>query len=115
MRTILINVIFCFTYNFVLGQKKDTINSTQYIRVRDSVFYNSLPYSGVAKKFDKVGKLIGIEIYQNGVANGSWIEWYSTGEKKFEGQFQNGKPFGNWTEWYIDGKIKLSINMQIGE
>ena len=43
--------------------------------------------------------------YENGKPNGTFYEYYSSGELKESGSYENGLRNGNWKEYYKNGKI----------
>jgi len=40
--------------------------------------------------------------------NGPAVEYYDTGEKRYEGTFREGQLIGQWTEYYRSGQIKAT-------
>ena len=53
--------------------------------------------------------------YKNGKENGSWVEWYSNGQKSIEGTMRNGERDGLWTHYWDDGKKGLEVIYKEGE
>ena len=41
--------------------------------------------------------------YQQDKPNGPEYSWHENGKKKMHGQSQNGMAIGTWTEWYDNG------------
>ena len=81
-------------------------------------FRNGIP-DGVHKEFDKNGNAISTVIYKLGIIvakggtvddkgqkQGSWTEFFVTGEKKSEGLFVNGRKSGKWFYYYSSGKTE---------
>lgn len=95
-----------------------TLDKAQLVRKGDSVFFEGKPFTGkaVEKKMNDRHKavIVGEELYTGGIANGTWREWYSGGEKKFEGTFKNGKGDGDWIEWNADGSIRRKLSFDNG-
>lgn len=95
-----------------------TIDKAQLARKGDSVFFAEKPFTGIAitRKSSPEYKdpVVGEESYSNGVADGTWKEWYISGEKKFEGAFKNGRNDGIWIEWAKDGTIKKKLTFKNG-
>ncbi|MBI5684257.1 MAG: hypothetical protein HZC54_04185 [Verrucomicrobia bacterium] len=44
--------------------------------------------------------------YPPGGFTGTWVEWYSNGQKGQETKYVNSRPDGPFTHWYSDGKKK---------
>ena len=53
--------------------------------------------------------------YKNGTLDGIWRWWYENGYRKSEGTYKNGKPDGTWREWYDSGQMKSEGNYKNGE
>ena len=45
---------------------------------------------------------------RNGKLSGSWINWYSNGNKNEEGIYKDGKKGGIWNGWFRNGQKKYS-------
>ena len=45
---------------------------------------------------------------RNGKLSGSWINWYSNGNKNEEGIYKDGKKGGVWNGWFRNGQKKYS-------
>ena len=45
---------------------------------------------------------------RNGKLSGSWINWFSNGNKNEEGIYKDGKKGGVWNGWYRNGEKKYS-------
>lgn len=110
--TLLILSLFAFS---TIGLAQDTIQTSDYLRKGDKVFYNDSLYTGIAIKKADNGQVINEEHYENGIAHGTWREWYDTGEKKFIGAFKNGINDGVWTQWYRDGKVQRKLTFKNGQ
>lgn len=98
-----------------VGFAQDTIQTSDYLRKGDKVFYNDSLFTGIAVEKADNGQVINEEHYKNGIANGTWREWYDTGEKKFIGAFKNGINDGVWTQWYRDGKVQRKLTFKNGQ
>src|SRR5574344_1397395 len=65
-------------------------------------------YSGV-KSTSYNGDSI-VPTWQNGMLNGAYRSFYSTGQLKAKGQFRNNFRRGKWTFYSEDGKGKVIID-----
>lgn len=90
-------------------------------------YKNNIPI-GVHRYFDKKGNVVNSKTYNvygkvisegivliNGKEDGSWVFYYSNGERKAEGNYSNGKKNGKWTYYYKNGKIKQQGNYSYGK
>jgi len=110
--TILILSLLTFS---TVGLAQDTIKTSDYVRKGDKVFFNDSLFTGIAIENAENGQVINEEHYENGLAHGTWKEWYDTGEKKFIGDFKNGINDGVWTQWYRDGKVQRKLTFKNGQ
>lgn len=98
-----------------IGLTQDTIQTSDYLRKGDKVFYNDSLFTGIAIKKAANGQIINEEHYENGIAHGTWREWYDTGEKKFIGAFKNGINDGVWIQWKRDGTVQRKLTFKNGQ
>ena len=110
--SLLILNLFAFS---TIGLAQDTIQTSDYLRKGDKVFYNDSLFSGIAVKKADNGQIVNEELYENGIAHGPWRECYDTGEKKFIGAFKDGINDGVWTQWYRDGKVQRKLTFKNGK
>lgn len=110
--TILILSLFLFS---TVGLAQDTIQTSDYLRKGDKVFYKDKLFTGIAIERAENGQVTKEEHYENGLAHGTWKEWYDTGEKKFIGDFKNGVNEGVWTQWKKDGSIQRKLTFKNGQ
>jgi antitoxin component YwqK of YwqJK toxin-antitoxin module len=88
---------------------------SEYVRKGNLVLYHDSLFSGVAIHKTDSGQIVAIENYKNGLADGTWKEWYKTGELKFEGAYKEGLNDGVWTQWYIDGRVQRKLTFVNGK
>jgi antitoxin component YwqK of YwqJK toxin-antitoxin module len=50
-----------------------------------------------------------------GKYEGSWTEWYMSGEKRSTGSYKNGIMDGKWTYYYERGKVEYTFTKVDGE
>ena len=90
-------------------------------------YRNGIP-DGVHKEFDENGNAISTVIYKLGIIvakggtvddkgrkQGSWTEYFITGEKKSQGIFVDGKKSKKWIYFYTSGKTEQIGNYQYGK
>jgi antitoxin component YwqK of YwqJK toxin-antitoxin module len=109
---ILVLTLFAFSS---IGLAQDTIQTSDYLRKEDKVYYNDSLFTGIAIEKADNGQIINEEHYENGIPQGKWREWYDTGETKFIGAFKNGINDGVWTQWYRDGKVQRKLTFKNGQ
>ncbi len=47
--------------------------------------------------------------------HGSWISWFSNGQRKLEGQYEHDIPVGQFVWWHANGQKSLEANYQNGK
>ncbi len=45
----------------------------------------------------------------NGKKQGTWVKYYSNGNKKYQGEFKDGKPIGELVRYYPDGGVQARL------
>ncbi|MBK7288649.1 MAG: toxin-antitoxin system YwqK family antitoxin [Flavobacteriales bacterium] len=77
---------------------------------------------GLFRRFDAKGKPTDASIFRNnvlvsegemsevGAMTGPWTEFYSTGEKRAEGQYKEGKKDGPWTFYHRSSEVEQKGN-----
>ncbi len=110
--TILVISLLAFS---TFGLAQDTIKTADYVRKGDKVLYKDSLFSGIAIGRAENGQIIKEEHYESGLAHGTWKEWYSTGEKKFVGDFKNGVNEGVWIQWEKDGSVQRKLTFKNGQ
>ncbi|MDT0304781.1 toxin-antitoxin system YwqK family antitoxin [Streptomonospora wellingtoniae] len=69
-------------------------------------FLNDDVYTGEVVELDSDGNVIGLITYKRGHEHGPWLEWYSSGARKVEGQVDIGKgAVGTWRHWHENGRL----------
>ncbi len=76
------------------------------------VYYQNIPLTGTLYSIDEIDinnacQCVLKETYKNGKLNGLKQEWYTTGNRKYEGYFIDGKKNENHIFWSKDGKPNL--------
>jgi len=126
------------TIKYVNGEIQEDAIETAKLEVKRSYYpdkklksyksyRNGIP-DGVHKEFDKDGNTISTVIYKLGIVvakggivddkgrkQGSWTEYFVTGEKKSEGKFVEGRKSGQWKYFYRSGKIEQVGNYKNGK
>jgi antitoxin component YwqK of YwqJK toxin-antitoxin module len=79
------------------------------------VYRDGVP-EGVIREYSPEGKIVGAEVYKDGIKigegiydekgkeQGKWKEYHETGELKAEGEYVNGVKIGVWTFYHPNGK-----------
>ena len=82
---------------------------------------------GLFRSFDQQGNVTGASIFKNdlmiakgivdefGVRQGSWLEYYLSGEKRAEGTYVDGQREGAWIYYYRSGKVEQKGKYQKGK
>ncbi len=80
-------------------------------------YKNGLP-EGIRREYAEDGKLVAGFIFKDGkkvgegitkdegLKNGDWKEFYTTGQLKAEGAYKDDEKAGKWTYYFADGKIE---------
>ena len=98
-------LIYLFIIKIILGQHEVDINN---LLIKDGIYYQPLdakPYTGRIIDLNEDGNIILETNCNRGKINGSWMEWYDNGEKKYEGYYENGYRNGLWKGWHDSGQL----------
>lgn len=68
----------------------------------------------ITKQFFPNGKLRTEINLVNGVRNGAYSQWDSSGVQLLKGNYVNGMMDGEWFEWYTNGKPRRIVHFQKG-
>ncbi|HRW96813.1 MAG TPA: hypothetical protein P5104_04725 [Bacteroidales bacterium] len=80
-------------------------------------FKNGIPH-GIRREYSQEGEIVSGAVYENGkriaegitgqdgVRNGPWKDFYSTGELRAEGAYKNGEKSGKWKFYHRNGNIE---------
>ncbi len=80
-------------------------------------FKNGVPH-GVRREFSEEGEIVAGYVYENGkriaegitgqdgVRNGPWKDFYSTGQLRAEGLYQDGQQVGKWKFYHLNGTLE---------
>lgn len=91
----------------------------------EKTYIGSVPH-GIWKEFDSTGVIISSVIYQlgvkvgsgildgEGVKQGPWEEFYTTGELRAKGNYIDGARVGKWEFYHINGKIEQKGKYKAG-
>lgn len=84
-------------------------------------YRNGVP-EGVHREYNEEGDVVSSKIYENGIVlfegivdengmkQGPWKEYYTTGELKAEGSYKDNLKIGTWVYYYIDGDVEQTGN-----
>ena len=84
-----------------------------------ATYYNDKP-EGIRREFDTAGKVIKGYVFENGwlryegitdmngLRQGTWKEYYQTGELRSKGKYKNSKPVGEWKFYFTDKTVEIS-------
>ena len=80
-------------------------------------YKDNIPY-GIRKEYSPEGEIVKSYIFRNGIIigegivdekglkQGSWKEFYESGEKEGEGEYVNGKKTGSWKFYFRNGRTE---------
>ena len=112
----LLSVLFLIYWGCEYKKNEYHINQVEFIGnfVTEKFTEDKLITGTVIQVYDNlkipVGKVI------NGRVQGSWTEWYSNGNKKFECYYDDkSKRDGTWTYWFENGKVGMEENYKDGK
>ena len=100
--------LFLFT-NLIFLSCSNKVDESNVIFKEGIVFKanQKKPFSGKTVKY-YVNRQIAREIhYRNGIKNGEYEEWFSTGRTKSKSQYVDGKLEGLYCEWHPNGILLL--------
>jgi antitoxin component YwqK of YwqJK toxin-antitoxin module len=85
-----------------------TINSRElrYCVEEGTQIYNDEPFTGIARYYNREGKLTGENTYLNGIQHGLARYWYPSGQLKGKETFVNNGLHGPCKEWHENGQLK---------
>ena len=98
-------LFYLLIISIICGQDEVYINNLQ---IKDGMYYQPLdskPYNGKILDINDEGDIILETNCIRGKINGSWIEWYDNGKKKYEGLYENGYRSGLWKGWHNSGQL----------
>lgn len=72
-------------------------------------------FKGLVTYFYPQGSILKKEKYKAGILDGSYKEYYSTGELRVDGIYDKGFKVGIWKIYYKSGKIKTKGRYRKGE
>lgn len=68
------------------------------------LLYQGNPFTGEVTEH-LGGKLVSLDVYEEGVQNGPSREWYKDGTPRSEGTVRDGLPRGEFREWHPNGVL----------
>ena len=98
-------LFYLLIISIICGQDEVYINNLQ---IKDGMYYQPLdskPYNGKIVDINDEGDIILETNCIRGKINGSWIEWYDNGKKKYECLYENGYRSGLWKGWHNSGQL----------
>ncbi len=122
------------TEKYIDGVLQPDAPETAKIRVRRTVYangslktlggYRNGVRDGVHRSYDQEGNVISGKKYEMGILlaegilddqgrrQGPWIYYYSTGEKKAEGEYKDDKKIRDWKYYHRNGKVEQTGRYQ---
>ena len=76
---------------------------------REGLYYKKftdVPFTGEIIRGRKQGS------FKNGVKDGAWVSYWSSGQLESKVNFKNGKKEGAWVRYYYDGQIHWKGNLK---
>ncbi|HEX4138743.1 MAG TPA: hypothetical protein VHY09_00230 [Candidatus Methylacidiphilales bacterium] len=72
------------------------------------------PFTGLAREFDKHGRLVAEMSFRNGKKDGVSTQYFPSGRVNFEKSYRNNAMHGESREWFEDGKLKRRMVHEFG-
>jgi len=77
---------------------------------------NQKPFSGIVYNLAANGKdTVAVASFDNGLEDGEWRNYYSTGQIREQRYFSKGKKVGVYEGWWANGKQRLLYHFKDGE
>lgn len=98
----LITIGFLINPICLFAQQDDYILSK-----KEGLYYNkgdSIPFSGINKVYYENGNIHKKITFNNGKINGSVLDYYTNGDKKFSGYMEMNQKTGKWVSWFKNGQ-----------
>lgn len=78
------------------------------------VFYKDKPFTGVSILTNETQSFTESITYINGVKNGCYKKWFSTGLLSYNANYSNGKLNGIVKSWWVNGFLRSENNFENG-
>ena len=107
----------------MLALLNDQLRGQSYYDLTGRIDTTGLIWTGKIKNGQRYGQwnavsknntLCVVANYRKGVLNGTWTEYYTTGERRESGTFKNGKREGNWYAVYPNQDTMIVANYTNG-
>jgi len=98
------------------GEKHEGVNERELEKREGMAYLKGAPYTGKTYSLDYAQKRKLRETnYKDGKLDGSIVEWFENGQKRWESNYKDGEPDGLDVSWHKNGQKRNEGNWKDGK